>query len=117
MSYRAPVRDQMFVLGEVLKLDRYANLPGFVEAPLDVVEQILTEAPRFCEEVLAPLNKVGDSEGCRWFPDNTVTTPKGFKDAYKAMVEAGWPALAAHADFGGQGLPGVVATAYSEMSS
>ena len=117
MSYRAPVRDQMFVLGEVLKLDRYQNLPGFAEAPLDVVEQILTEAARFSEEVLAPLNKVGDSEGCRWFPDNTVTTPAGFKDAYRAMVEGGWPALAAEAAYGGQGLPGVVATAFSEVST
>jgi len=117
MSYRAPVRDQMFVLGEVLKLDRYANLPGFADAPLDVVEQILTEAARFCEEVLAPLNKVGDQEGCHWFPDNTVTTPKGFKAAYAAMVEGGWPALGAEPDFGGQGLPAVVNTAYSEMSS
>src|SRR5580700_9854008 len=117
MSYRAPVRDQMFVLGEVLKLERYANLPGFADAPLDVVEQILTEAARFCEEVLAPLNKVGDQEGCHWFPDNTVATPKGFKEAYRQFVEGGWPALGSEPEFGGQGLPAVVNNAYSEMSS
>jgi alkylation response protein AidB-like acyl-CoA dehydrogenase len=117
MSYRAPVRDQMFVLKEVLQLERYANLPGFADASLDVVEQILTEAARFCEEVLAPINKAGDVEGCRWSPDNSVTTPAGFKEAYKAMVEGGWPALGAAAEFGGQALPRVVSLAFSEMSS
>ncbi|HLI67813.1 MAG TPA: acyl-CoA dehydrogenase C-terminal domain-containing protein [Caulobacteraceae bacterium] len=117
MSYRAPVRDQMFVLREVLKLDNYANLPGFADASTDTVEQILTEAARFCEEVLAPLNKVGDVEGCRWSPDNTVTTPQGFKEAYAAMVEQGWPSLASEAEYGGQDLPHVVSLAFSEMSS
>jgi alkylation response protein AidB-like acyl-CoA dehydrogenase len=117
MSYRAPVRDQMFVLREVLELDRYSNLPGFADASLDTVEQVLTEAARFCEEVLAPINKVGDQEGCHWAGDFSVTTPKGFKDAYTTMVEAGWPALGAAAEFGGQALPRVVNLAYSEMSS
>jgi alkylation response protein AidB-like acyl-CoA dehydrogenase len=117
MSYRAPVRDQMFVLRDVLKLDRYANLPGFADASLDVIEQILTEAARFCEDELAPLNKVGDAEGCRWSPDNTVATPTGFTAAWAGLVAAGWPALGAEAAFGGQGLPRVVGTAFSEMSS
>jgi len=117
MSYRAPVRDQMFVLREVLELDRYSNLPGFADAALDTVEQILTESARFCEEVLAPINKVGDTEGCHWSNDFTVKTPKGFPEAYKTMVEAGWPALGAATEFGGQGLPRVVSLAYSEMSS
>src|SRR3984957_3811899 len=117
MSYRAPVRDQMFVLREVLELDRYSNLPGFADASLDTVEQVLTEAARFCEEVLAPINKAGDQEGCHWSSDFSVTTPKGFKDAYTTMVEAGWPALGAAAEFGGQALPRVVNLAYSEMSS
>lgn len=117
MAYQAPVRDQMFVLRDVLGLDNYANLPGFADASLDVVEQILTEGARFCEEVLAPINKTGDREGCVWSQDNTVRTPKGFKEAYSAMVEAGWPALGAEPAFGGQGLPRVVNLAYSEMSS
>ena len=117
MAYQAPVRDQMFVLRDVLGLDNYANLPGFADASLDVVEQILTEGAKFCEEVLAPLNKTGDREGCIWSQDNTVRTPKGFREAYAAMVAAGWPALGAEPAFGGQGLPRVVNLAYSEMSS
>jgi alkylation response protein AidB-like acyl-CoA dehydrogenase len=117
MSYRAPVRDQLFVLREVLGLESYSNLAGFADAPLELVEQILTEGAKFCEEVLAPLNAVGDKEGCVWSPDNTVKTPKGFKEAYKAMVDAGWPALGSEPEFGGQGLPRVLNLAYSEMSS
>jgi len=117
MAYQAPVRDQMFVLRDVLGLDNYANLPGFADASLDVVEQILTEGAKFCEEVLAPLNKTGDREGCVWSQDNTVKTPRGFREAYSAMVAAGWPALGAEPAFGGQGLPRVVNLAYSEMSS
>src|SRR5580692_12877652 len=117
MAYQAPVRDQMFVFRDVLGLDNYANLPGFADASLDLVEQVLTEGAKFCEEVLAPLNKAGDSEGCHWSQDNTVRTPKGFREAYTAMVEAGWPALGSELEFGGQGLPRVVGLAYSEMSS
>ena len=117
MAYQAPVRDQLFVLREVLDMERYANLPGFADAPLDVVEQILTEGAKFCEEVLAPINRNGDREGCIWSPDNSVKTPTGFKDAYKTMIEAGWPALGADPAYGGQGLPRVINLAYSEMSS
>jgi alkylation response protein AidB-like acyl-CoA dehydrogenase len=117
MAYQAPVRDQLFVLREVLGLEQYANLPGFADAPLDVVEQVLTEGAKFCEAVLAPLNRVGDREGCVWSPDFSVKTPTGFKDAWRAMVEGGWPALGADPAWGGQGLPRVVALAYSEISS
>ena len=116
MTYQAPVRDQMFILRDVLQLDRYAALPAFADASLDVVEQILTEAARFCEEVLAPINKTGDVEGCTWSPQG-VATPTGFKAAYQAMVDAGWPALGADPAHGGQGLPRVIGLAYSEMSS
>ncbi len=117
MAYQAPVRDQMFILRDVLELEKHANLPGFADASLDTVEQILTEGAKFCEEVLAPINRNGDLEGCVWSQDNTVKTPKGFKEAYAAMVEAGWPALGSEPEFGGQGLPRVVNLAYSEMSS
>ena len=117
MPYAAPVRDHLFLLREVLDLDRYSNLPGFADASMDTVEQVLEEAGKFAGEVLAPLNHIGDVEGCTWSPDNTVTTPKGFKDAYAQMVLAGWPALGSDPDYGGQGLPGVVSVAFSEMSS
>ncbi|MCX8498943.1 MAG: acyl-CoA dehydrogenase family protein, partial [Caulobacteraceae bacterium] len=117
MTYRAPVRDQMFVLRDVLNIAQYADLPGFADASVELVEQVLTEGAKFCEEVLAPLNGIGDKQGCVWSPDHTVKTPDGFKAAYKAMVDGGWPAIGAEPEFGGQGLPAVVTLAYSEMSS
>jgi alkylation response protein AidB-like acyl-CoA dehydrogenase len=117
MPYRAPVRDHVFLLRDVLDLDRYSNLPGFADAAMDTVEQVLEEAGKFSEEVLAPLNHVGDVEGCTWSPDNTVKTPTGFKDAYRQMVDAGWPALGSDPAYGGQGLPAVVNVAFSEMTS
>jgi len=117
MAYRAPVRDQVFILGDVLNIDAQSNVQGFAEASLETVEQILGEAAKFCEEVLAPLNAVGDKEGCHWLQDNTVTTPKGFKAAYTQMVETGWSALGADPQWGGQGLPRVVNLAVSEMLS
>ena len=84
---------------------------------MDTVEAILEEAGKFTSEVLAPLNTVGDKEGCVWSPDFTVKTPTGFKDAYAKLVEGGWPALGSDPAFGGQGLPHVVNLAFSEMSS
>ena len=117
MTYQPPVKDHLFLLRDVLEIEKHANLPGFADASMDVVEQILEEAAKFTAEVLAPLNPVGDKEGCTWHPDHTVTTPKGFKEAYAQLVEAGWPALGADPNFGGQGLPHVVNLAFSEMSS
>jgi alkylation response protein AidB-like acyl-CoA dehydrogenase len=117
MSYQPPVRDYRFLLRDLLALERYANLPAFADASPDVVDQILEEAARFTSEVLAPLNPVGDKEGCAWRADFTVATPDGFKDAYRQLVEGGWPALGADPAYGGQGLPYVVNLAFSEMSS
>ena len=117
MTYQAPVRDYAFLLRDVLQLERYANLPAFADASMDTVEAILDEAGKFTSEVLAPLNAVGDKEGCRSNPDFTVTTPKGFKAAYEQLVEAGWPALGSDPAYGGQGLPHVVNVAFSEMMS
>jgi alkylation response protein AidB-like acyl-CoA dehydrogenase len=117
MSYQPPVREHLFILRDVLNIDQYGQLPAFAEASMDLVGQILDEAARFTAEVLAPLNTVGDKEGCVWKPDNTVTTPAGFKEAYQALVAGGWPALGAASEFGGQGLPAVVNLAFSEMSS
>ncbi|MEO6340554.1 MAG: acyl-CoA dehydrogenase C-terminal domain-containing protein [Caulobacteraceae bacterium] len=117
MPYRAPVKDQLFVLGDVLGLDGYSNLEGFADASMETVAQILGEAGKFCEDVLAPLNRVGDKEGCVWSPDHTVKTPTGFKDAYAQMVEAGWLGLGSDPNYGGQGLPKAVNCAFSEMAS
>ena len=117
MPYKPPVRDYAFLLRDVLELERYADLPAFADAAMDTVDQILEEAGRFTGEVLAPLNRVGDKEGCHWAADFTVTTPKGFKDAYAQLVAGGWPALGADPAYGGQGLPHVVNLAFSEMSS
>ena len=95
----------MFLLNDVFHLDRYGNLPGFADASPDVVEAVLREAAKFCEEVLTPLNRVGDQEGCTRHADGSVTTPTGFKDAFKQLVEGGWIGISVPAEFGGQGLP------------
>ena len=117
MTYQPPVRDHVFLLRDVLQIEKYADLPAFADAAMDVVEQIIGEGGRFAAEVLAPLNAIGDKEGCTWRPDNTVTTPKGFKEAYAQLVEGGWPAIGAEPAYGGQGLPHVVNLSFSEMSS
>ena len=106
--YRAPVQDTLFLLNDVLGVERYANLPGFANATPDMIEAVLTEAGKFCEEVLFPINQSGDIEGCARHDDGSVTTPKGFKEAYKAYCEAGWGLLTAPEEFGGQGLPHVI---------
>ncbi len=117
MTYQPPVRDHAFILADILNIDQYGDLPGFAQAPMDVVSQIMEESGRFTAEVLAPLNAVGDKEGCHWLPDHTVTTPKGFKAAYAQMVAGGWPALGAAPAYGGQGLPHVINLSFTEMTS
>ena len=113
--YKAPVEEVTFLLGDVFYLARYNNLPGFADATPDVVEAVLSEAGKFAEAVLMPLNRIGDREGCRRNPDGNVTTPRGFKDAYKKLTEGGWIGVSAPADFGGQGLPVVINQAVSEF--
>jgi alkylation response protein AidB-like acyl-CoA dehydrogenase len=117
VSYLPPVREHLFLLRDVLAIEQYADLPGFSDASYETIGQVLEEAAKFNAEVLAPLNAVGDKQGCRWNPDHSVVTPDGFKEAYRALVEAGWPALGADPAWGGQGLPAVVNLAVSEMSS
>ncbi len=114
-SYKAPVDDVMFLLSDVFHIDRYNNLPGFAEATPDLIAAVLGEAAKFCEDVLTPLNRVGDKEGCRRNADGSVTTPTGFKAAHKQFTDGGWLGLAAPPEFGGQGLPTVIAQAVSEF--
>ncbi len=106
--YQAPTRDTRFVINEVLKLESYGNLPGFEQATPDVVDTVVEEFGKFVSEVLAPLNAVGDREGCTRNVDGSVTTPTGFKAAFDAFREAGWGTLSAPEEFGGQGLPHVL---------
>jgi hypothetical protein len=112
--YRAPVEDYRFLLNEVLELEKQRDLPGFAELTPELADDILSNAGKFCEEVLQPLNQPGDEEGCH-FENGVVTTPKGFKRAYKAYCEAGWGGLGAPEEFGGSGLPPIITMAVSEM--
>jgi len=113
-SYVAPLKDMRFVLQELAGLDAVAKLPGCEEATRETVDAILEEASKFASEVLDPLNYTGDQEGSKW-RDGAVTTPKGFPEAYRKYVEGGWGALPVAAQWGGQGLPRIVATPVEEM--
>ena len=116
-SYTPPLRDMRFVLHEVLGVvDEFKQLPAHAEVDAETIDAVLEEAGKFASEVLAPLNAVGDAEGCTLDREaRTVRTPKGFKEAYATFVEGGWPALSADPAFGGQGLPHVVNQAFFEM--
>ncbi len=103
--YKAPVEDVSFLLNDVFQIDRYNNLPGFSDATADVRAAIIDEAAKFSEQVLQPINHSGDQEGCTRHDDGRVSTPKGFKDAFKQLADGGWLGLSAPAEFGGQGLP------------
>jgi len=113
--YKAPVEDVSFLLNDVFQIDRYDNLAGFSDASSDVREAILGEAAKLSEEVLQPLNRVGDLEGCKRSDDGSVTTPKGFKEAFKQVAEGGWLGLSAPSEYGGQGLPVTLSQAVNEF--
>ncbi len=114
-EYKAPLREIDFVMKELLDSDKhYESFPGGAEASPEMVDAIIGEGAKFCEEVLSPLNKVGDEEGCT-LKDGKVTTPTGFKEAYTQFVEGGWPTLSADPAQGGQGLPESINIVISEM--
>ncbi|TXM70017.1 acyl-CoA dehydrogenase [Methylobacterium sp. WL103] len=116
-SYRAPVEDTLFLLNDVLGFHNHANLAGFADATPDMVEAVLNEGAKLADSVLAPLNRVGDLEGCTRQADGSVTTPKGFKAAYDAYAQGGWMGLSVPEAYGGQGLPHTLNTAIQEFAS
>jgi len=113
--YKAPVDDVLFLLNDVFHIERHANLPGFADASPDLVGAILGEAARFCEEVLTPLNRVGDKEGCRRNDDGSVATPTGFREAFRRLVEGGWIGISVPSEHGGQGLPSALTQTVNEF--
>jgi len=116
-TYTAPTRDTRFLVNELLDLASYGNLPGFEMASPDVTDAVITEGGKFCAEVLAPINQSGDQQGCTRHEDGSVTTPKGFKEAFNQFREAGWGTLAQPEEFGGQGLPHVLGFVMEEFIS
>jgi alkylation response protein AidB-like acyl-CoA dehydrogenase len=113
-TYKAPIDDIRFILTEVLGVEQLATLPGYEEATPDVLLAVLEEGGKLCEEVLAPLNAVGDQEGCR-LENGAVRTPTGFKEAYEQFVAGGWPAMTGPTEYGGQGLPHLTRFVFDEM--
>ena len=113
--YTAPTRDTRFVVNELLDLASYGNLPGFENATPDMIDTVINEAGRFCAEVLAPLNLVGDQHGCVRHDDGSVSTPPGFKEAYQQFRESGWGTVAQPEEFGGQGFPHVLGFVLEEF--
>jgi len=114
-TYTAPLRDMRFALHEVFAAEKTLTaLPGLEEVTADVMDAVLEECAKLCQDVLHPINQTGDAEGCT-FKDGKVTTPKGFKDAYKQYAAGGWCGLTASPDFGGQGLPETLDYLVAEM--
>jgi len=114
-SYTAPTKDTQFVLHDVLKIST-ADIPGYDEMERDFTAAVLDEAGKIASEVLAPLNAIGDTEGCR-MENGVVYTPTGFKDAFAQMQAGGWPGIDMPEEFGGQGMPYVMGTAVGEFFS
>ena len=112
--FKAPVQDTLFVLNDVLGIERYANMPGFADVGPDLLEAITGEAAKVAEEVMFPVNLSGDQEGCVRSDDASVKVPKGFKEAFDQYCQGGWLGLSMPEEFGGQGLPYVLHSAVSE---
>jgi 3-(methylsulfanyl)propanoyl-CoA dehydrogenase len=114
-DYKAPVDDINFLINDVLKFEQhFKKFPAFEEATPDLVDAIISECAKFCENEVAPLNQTGDKEGCK-FNNSEVTTPKGFKEAYQLFVDSGWQGLSHPVEYGGQGLPSSLGIIKGEM--
>ena len=119
LSYTPPLRDMQFVLHELLCVEPALRaLPAYPDIDREFIDQVIEEGGKFCSDILAPLNAVGDVEGCHLNKTtHEVTTPKGFREAYDAYVKAGWPSISCSPEFGGQGLPYVLEVAFQEMTN
>jgi hypothetical protein len=115
-NFKSPVRDTLFVMNELLGFESHYEKLGFEDASPDMVEAICNEAAKFTDNVLAPINAIGDEIGCQW-KDGEVTTPPGFKEAYRTYVEGGWPSMTHPAEYGGQDLPYSLSSSISEWFS
>jgi alkylation response protein AidB-like acyl-CoA dehydrogenase len=113
-TWKAPLREYRFILHEVFGVDDIAALPGYGDATPEIFDAVIEEAGKFCEEVLLPINRSGDEEGCR-LENGQVFTPAGFKEAYDKFVEGGWNAIGGDPDYGGQGLPHLLNFFVEEM--
>ena len=115
-GYKAPLRDMEFVIYELLDFEsHWQTIPGYEETTRDLVQAILAEAAKFSENVIAPLDPIGDREGCSW-KDGVVTTPTGYKDAYQQYIDAGWSSMTHDPQYGGQGLPIALGEYLREMT-
>ncbi len=114
-AYRAPLQDMQFILHEVQGAESlFSSMQGTEEISRELMDAVLESAAKISEEVLAPINRNGDEEGCR-LVDGKIYTPKGFKEAYKEFAQGGWVGLSGDVDFGGQGMPKVLAVLFEEM--
>ena len=107
MPYRAPIKDMLFVMRELAGIDAVAALPGFEDAGIDTAQAVLEECAKLNEDVIAPLNRVGDTQPSTW-KDGIVTTAPGFAAAFKQFAAGGWQGLHHPTEFGGQGLPKLI---------
>jgi len=114
-SYKAPIEDYLFLLNDVFHIEHHADVPGYSELSPEILAATLGEASKLCEQVLTPLNRVGDTEGCIRHEDGSVTTPKGFKEGYRQHREGGWGGISFPEEFGGQGLPDLLAGVVAEF--
>ncbi len=114
--YTPPLRDMQFVMHELLHVeDTLKKLPAHKDVNRELIDQVLEEGGKFCADVLFPINRSGDEEGCHYVGDGVVTTPKGFKEAWAQFKQGGWPTLTCDPEYGGQGLPHTVGMSFMEM--
>ena len=114
--YKTPLQDTLFIFNDVLNLNRYLGRGAFADLSVEDVLIILEQGSKFVEDKIYPLNKLGDQHGCVLNQDHSVSTPPGFKQVYQEFCNGGWNKLSAPQEFGGQGLPTIISTAFEEYS-